>query len=165
MTETLGNMSLTEAENDTPDTEVLFKVQGMDVFSVQMELAMHVRDVKKLVQEESRIEPEHMRLIYKDKILKDADTLETYDAQGDKPVQILFTAGHAALMGGTKPQQRTNGNPFITPVRGIPGSKGERPSRMSGRRGGMAIIRKYGIMMKRQEFREKAPEIGFIKYR
>ena len=27
------------------------------------------------------------------------------------------------------------------------------------------LIRKYGIMMKRQEFREKAEEIGFVKYR
>mmetsp|Transcript_63065 Transcript_63065/g.124707 ORF Transcript_63065/g.124707 Transcript_63065/m.124707 type:complete len:170 (+) Transcript_63065:82-591(+) len=162
--ETLGVMSLAE-EPDVCGTEVLFKVHGMDVFSVEMDLAMPLRDVKKLLQDDARVEPEHMRLIYKDKVLKDADTLETYNAQEGKPVHILFTAGHTALMGGTKPPPRTSGNPFVTPVRGISGSKGERPSRMSGRRGGMAIIRKYGIMMKRQEFREKAPEIGFIKYR
>ena len=56
-------------------------------------------------------------------------------------------------------------NPFSQPVRGLPGSKGLRVSRMSARRGGMALIRKYGIMLKRQEFREKAEEIGFRKYR
>ena len=50
------------------------------------------------------------------------------------------------LRGETTPSQ----NPFSTPVRGIPGSKGLRQSRMSGRRGGMALIRKYGILMKRQ---------------
>merc|ERR1739845_301872 len=41
-----------------------------------------------------------------------------------------------------------------------PGSKGNRSSRMSGRRGGMALIRKYGILMKRQEFREKARRLA-----
>ena len=79
---------------------------------------------------------------------------------GDSPIQVFFTAGHAALLGGVggtgggprgghgaKPQK----NPFATPVRGVPGSKGARSSRVSGRPGGMALIRKYGIMMKRQD--------------
>merc|ERR1719356_1322318 len=105
-----------------------------------------------------------MRLIYKDRLLKDTDTLESIEADGKDVVQVNFTAGHAALLGGTKPPKEQR-DPFNTPVRGLPGSKGDRISRMSGRRGGMALIRKYGILMKRQEFREKAPEIGFIKYR
>merc|ERR1719152_1074961 len=49
--------------------------------------------------------------------------------------------------------------------RGIPGSKGLRGSRVTGRCGGMGLIRKYGIMMKRQEFREKALQMGWNKYR
>ena len=56
-------------------------------------------------------------------------------------------------------------NPFNPPVRGIPGSVGLRSSRISARLGGNGLIRKYGIMLKRQEFREKAEEIGFRKYR
>merc|ERR1719238_1130002 len=89
-----------------------------------------------------------------------------------EPVQLFFTAGHSAMIGGVGgtggghranlPPQR---NPFSTPVRGLPGSKGLRSSRVSGRPGGMGLIRKYGILMKRQEFREKAEEIGFVKYR
>jgi hypothetical protein len=78
---------------------------------------------------------------------------------GDSPIQVFFTAGHVAMLGGVggtgggprgghgaQPQK----NPFSAPVRGLPGSKGLRASRVSGRPGGMALIRKYGIMMKRQ---------------
>ena len=73
--------------------------------------------------------------------------------------KVFFTAGHTAMMGGVggtgggprgghgaQPQK----HPFSAPVRGLPGSKGLRSSRVSGRPGGMALIRKYGIMMKRQ---------------
>merc|ERR1719382_779022 len=102
-----------------------------------------------------------MRLIYKDRVLRDTETLEV---DGEEPVRVSFTAGHAALVGGTKPPKEQR-DPFSLPVRGLPGSKGDRLSRVSGRRGGMALIRKYGILMKRQEFREKAEEIGFRKYR
>merc|ERR1719230_1595779 len=106
-----------------------------------------------------------MRLIYKGKELKEGETLELDGGKNDEPVQVLYTAGHAALLGGSKPPVKPNQNPFTTPVRGLPGSVGLRPSRMSGRPGGMGLIRKYGILMKRQEFREKAEEIGFVKYR
>ena len=104
-------------------------------------------DVKKMAKEYCNIEPEHMRLIYNGRQLKDWDTLECYDAkahsedsadftcfrfkrlffqrkfwgserkfpwcfvfswqmpsqpllQGNSPVQILFTAGHTAMLGG-----------------------------------------------------------------
>merc|ERR1719203_2619233 len=108
-----------------------------------------------------------MRLIYRGGLLKDSDSLDRYQEESEEPIQILFTAGHEALVGGSRLplSQKVTGNPFHGPVRGLPGSKGDRTSRMSGRLGGMALIRKYGIMMKRQEFREKAPEIGFVKYR
>jgi small subunit ribosomal protein S29e len=42
--------------------------------------------------------------------------------------------------------------------------KGGRQCRVTGRKGGMGVIRKYGIMMKRQVFRERAEDIGFVKY-
>ncbi|CAL1157919.1 unnamed protein product [Cladocopium goreaui] len=151
---------------------VEFKVAGLKNFQLELEKDVKVRDVKKMAQEECNIEPEHMRLIYNSRQLKDWDTLESY--KGDSPIQVFFTAGHVAMLGGVggtgggprgghgaQPQK----NPFSAPVRGLPGSKGLRASRVSGRPGGMALIRKYGIMMKRQEFREKAEEIGFVKYR
>ncbi|CAK0828072.1 unnamed protein product, partial [Prorocentrum cordatum] len=106
-------------------------------------------DVKKIVAEESGIQPEHMRLLYKGRLLKDALTLEQEGYDAAEPVNVLYTAGHTALVGGSQKQEVIR-NPFNPPVRGIPGSKGSRCSRMSGRPGGMGLIRKYGIMMKRQ---------------
>merc|ERR1719145_27910 len=122
-----------------------------------------------------------MRLICKDQQLKGLNSLSSYEVSDDDVIQILYTAGHEGLLGGGQrgmsgsstgqPGEKLRGqtiqqaNPFTTPVRGIPGSKGLRGSRISGRRGAMGIIRKYGILMKRQEFREKASEIGFVKYR
>merc|ERR1719254_369500 len=142
---------------------VRFKVPGMEAFELELEPATAVRDVKKLAKECSGIEPEHMRLIYEGRVLKESDTLECYRPDAGVPVQLMFTAGHEAMLGGSRGQivQR---NPFTTPVRGLPVSKGLRQSRMSGRLGGMGLIRKYGILMKRQEFREKAEQIGFVKY-
>jgi small subunit ribosomal protein S29e len=43
-------------------------------------------------------------------------------------------------------------------------SKGGRPCRVQGRNGGMGLIRKYGINMKRQVFRENALAMGWKKY-
>jgi small subunit ribosomal protein S29e len=42
--------------------------------------------------------------------------------------------------------------------------KGSRQCRVTGRYGGHALIRKYGINMKRQVFREKAADMGWVKY-
>mmetsp|Transcript_102105 Transcript_102105/g.294014 ORF Transcript_102105/g.294014 Transcript_102105/m.294014 type:complete len:153 (+) Transcript_102105:64-522(+) len=142
---------------------VRFKASGLEAFEMELEPTMAVRDVKKLAREQCNIEPEHMRLIYNGRVLKESDTLDCYDADSPLAVQLMYTAGHTALVGGSQGQVQQR-NPFSTPVRGLPGSKGNRSSRMSGRLGGNALIRKYGILMKRQEFREKAEQIGFVKY-
>jgi len=42
--------------------------------------------------------------------------------------------------------------------------KGSRACRVTGRLGGMGLVRKYGINMKRQTFRERAIDMGFMKY-
>jgi len=42
--------------------------------------------------------------------------------------------------------------------------KGSRQCRVTGRLGGMGLIRKYGINMKRQVFRERAEDMGWKKY-
>eukprot|EP00439_Symbiodinium_sp_Y106_P045800 s550_g5.t2 len=173
LVESMKELTLKEPEAVQEQTSLVrFKVSGLGSFELELDLTTAVRDVKKMATEACNIEPEHMRLIYNDRQLKDADTLELYNTEDSAPIQILFTAGHVAMVGGVggtgggprgghgAKQQR---NPFSTPVRGLPGSKGLRSSRVSGRPGGMALIRKYGIMMKRQEFREKAQEIGFIK--
>jgi small subunit ribosomal protein S29e len=42
--------------------------------------------------------------------------------------------------------------------------KGSRQCVVTGRKGGNGLIRKYGINMKRQAFRERALDMGFVKY-
>ena len=163
LVQTMSELNLREQE-EAEGVPVLFKISGLGEFELELDLTVAVRDVKKMAKEACNIEPEHMRLIYNSRQLKDSDTLECYDAEAGVPVQLLFTAGHTAMVGGTK-QATAQKNPFVLPVRGLPGSKGVRVSRVSGRPGGNALIRKYGILMKRQEFREKAEEIGFRKYR
>merc|ERR1719162_2628602 len=130
---------------------VSFRIAGLGEFELELEQTTPVRDVKKMAKDECNVEPEHMRLLYNDRVLKDSDTLECYSEAAGKAIQIHFTAGHTALSGGSQPQRNIR-NPYNPPVRGISGSKGARPSRISGRPGGMGLIRKYGIMMKRQEF-------------
>eukprot|EP00747_Dinoflagellata_sp_TGD_P211273 gnl/TRDRNA2_/TRDRNA2_84498_c0_seq4.p1 gnl/TRDRNA2_/TRDRNA2_84498_c0~~gnl/TRDRNA2_/TRDRNA2_84498_c0_seq4.p1 ORF type:complete len:167 (-),score=46.43 gnl/TRDRNA2_/TRDRNA2_84498_c0_seq4:126-551(-) len=138
-----------------------FKVPGLTGFELELEPEMKVSKVKLLASAQCNIEPEHMRLIYNDRVLKDFDVMENNE---DGVVQVLFTAGHSALQGGTKPPPNPNQDPFHMPVRGYSGSCGNRESRVSHRKGGMGLIRKYGILMKRQEFREKASEMGWCKY-
>eukprot|EP00446_Apocalathium_sp_SHHI-4_P014815 CAMPEP_0177211820 /NCGR_PEP_ID=MMETSP0367-20130122/32298_1 /TAXON_ID=447022 ORGANISM="Scrippsiella hangoei-like, Strain SHHI-4" /NCGR_SAMPLE_ID=MMETSP0367 /ASSEMBLY_ACC=CAM_ASM_000362 /LENGTH=160 /DNA_ID=CAMNT_0018661035 /DNA_START=98 /DNA_END=580 /DNA_ORIENTATION=- len=159
----MSELSLHTTQAPADAVAVLFKLPGMEAFELDLELTTAVRDIKKLAKEQCNVEPEHMRFIYQGAVLKDSDTLECYKVDKSDAVQIHFTAGHSALAGGSQ-KLAIQRNPFSTPVRGIPGSKGLRPSRMSGRLGAMGIIRKYGILMKRQEFREKALEIGFVKY-
>merc|ERR1719469_984280 len=143
---------------------IRFKVSGLSAFELELEPTTAVREVKKLAKEMCSVEPEHMRLIYRDRELKDAETLECYKADGEAPIRIMYTAGHTELLGGSV-VQKVQRNPYTLPARGLSGSKGQRTSRVSGRLGGMGLIRKYGILMKRQEFREKAEQIGFRKYR
>merc|ERR1719198_929758 len=181
LVESMSALSL-DHEAETVETLMMeFKVSGLSNFILELEPGTTVRDMKKLAKEHCNIEPEHMRLIHKGRELKEADILDADMAESGAAIQVLFTAGHNALVGGgckarsgsstgqpgqdLRGQSGAHSNPFAQPVRGLPGSKGLRESRMSGRRGGMALIRKYGIMLKRQEFREKAEEIGFRKYR
>jgi small subunit ribosomal protein S29e len=42
--------------------------------------------------------------------------------------------------------------------------KGSRPCVVTGRLGGHGLVRKYGINMKRQVFRERALDMGWVKY-
>ena len=58
---------------------VNFKVSGSgaDTFALEVEPSMTVEEVKCLAMEPSGLEPEHMKVIFKGRILKDADTMES----------------------------------------------------------------------------------------
>ena len=140
-----------------------FKVPGVKDFELELDPEMTVGDVKELASEECDILPEHMRLLMGDTLLKNSDAV----GEVGSAFRVMYTAGHESMLGGGKPAsaQQYQKDPFRPPTRGIPGSKGLRLSRISARPGGNGLIRKYGILLKRQEFREKAEEIGFRKYR
>lgn len=54
----------------------------MKNFQLELEKDAKVRDVKKMAHMACNIEPEHMRLIYNSRQLKDWDTLECYKGRG-----------------------------------------------------------------------------------
>jgi hypothetical protein len=66
-------------------------VAGLKNFQLELEKDVKVRDVKKMAQEECNIEPEHMRLIYNSRQLKDWDTLESY--KGDREAACAIWDG------------------------------------------------------------------------
>lgn len=161
-------LSLEQSEVDCRSTfTVRFKVSGMDSF----ELAFHSPS-EKLAKEMCSIEPEHMRLIYSGRMLKESDTLACY-TPGWRWTSCSPRDARGSFMGGSKRQvQQRRSSSRLEPRSGaaeesfqhaLPGSKGNRSSRMSGRLGGNALIRKYSILMKIQEFREKEKHIGFVK--
>merc|ERR1719243_176291 len=53
-----------------------------------------------MAKDECNIEPEHMRLIHNGRELKEADEFDADIMKSDLPVQVLYTAGHTALVGG-----------------------------------------------------------------
>jgi hypothetical protein len=66
-------------------------VAGLKNFQLELEKDVKVRDVKKMAQEECNIEPEHMRLIYNSRQLKDWDTWESY--KGDREAACAIWDG------------------------------------------------------------------------
>jgi len=114
----MAALSLEETDSASESSTVQFKVPGTTAFAIELDRATAVRDVKKAVAEESTVQPEHMRLIYKGKVLKDALTLEEEGYDGEEAVNVHFTAGHTGLVGGSQKQEVVR-NPFNPPVRGI----------------------------------------------
>eukprot|EP00429_Kryptoperidinium_foliaceum_P075775 CAMPEP_0176209364 /NCGR_PEP_ID=MMETSP0121_2-20121125/13595_1 /TAXON_ID=160619 /ORGANISM="Kryptoperidinium foliaceum, Strain CCMP 1326" /LENGTH=141 /DNA_ID=CAMNT_0017548373 /DNA_START=65 /DNA_END=486 /DNA_ORIENTATION=+ len=137
LVEQMRDLQLQEEAPAAEGVAVRFKVSGVGSFELELSLATAVRDVKNLAKEMCNIEPEHMRLLDSGRVLKESETLECYDTESEMAVQVMFTAGHTGLSGGSKGQVQQR-NPFSMPVRGLPGSKGNRSSRMSGRLGGNA---------------------------
>merc|ERR1740117_1152748 len=96
----MSELSLESRKDVMKTICVEFKVSGLGSFCLDLEPGTTVRDMKKLAKEECDIEPEHMRLVHNGRELKEADIFESEMAASDSPIQVLFTAGHTALVGG-----------------------------------------------------------------
>merc|ERR1712087_535985 len=86
LVDSMQELSLKEPATKDDTVMVQFKIAGVGSFELELEKDVAVRDVKKLAKEECNIEPEHMRLVYKGRQLKEADPLECYNAECDEPV-------------------------------------------------------------------------------
>merc|ERR1719263_2350450 len=117
---------MSELSLDAQKTEpviVEFKISGMMTFTLDLEPGTTVRDIKKLAKSECNIEPEHMRLIHSGRELKEADVFDGEMATSDQPIQVLFTAGHTALVGGGS--QMRSGSSTGQPGEALRGTSGE----------------------------------------
>jgi len=168
-------------ENENPDanqpegTKMRLRAPGLTSFDLDLQPGLTVAELKHLAKEKCGIKPSCMRITMGGQVLKDTDVIEGNGVfDGGKGIQVTFQTGSEYLLGGADKNYGLGRNvrskqPKTVQQgcsgRGIPGSKGLRCSRISGRFGGMGLIRKYGLLMKRQEFREKAGEMGWVKYR
>merc|ERR1719408_958918 len=100
LVESMSNLTLT-SEFEAPEVlNMEFKVSGLTTFTLELETGTAVRDIKKLAKEECNIEPEHMRFIHKGRELKEGDLFDLEMAESGAPIQVIFTAKNAALVGG-----------------------------------------------------------------
>lgn len=77
-------------------------------------------------------------------------------------LSLLFTFFSLLSSIVTMAETRKPNKLYATHPKGY--GKGSRACRVTGRNGGMGLVRKYGINMKRQVFRERAIDMGFMKY-
>eukprot|EP00916_Digyalum_oweni_P027504 GHVL01044995.1.p1 GENE.GHVL01044995.1~~GHVL01044995.1.p1 ORF type:complete len:361 (+),score=70.30 GHVL01044995.1:47-1084(+) len=75
---------------------VTFKVSGGTQFDMELLPSMTIQDVKNAAEEKCDLKAEHQRLIYKGRILKDADTIETLKVADGHTMHLVKGAGAAS---------------------------------------------------------------------
>ena len=73
-------------------------------FELDLQPEMDIRDVKQLGSKMCKVLPGHMRVLHKDRQLRKEIVAEC-GLDGDEPLKIFFTAGHAAIVGGSRPSE------------------------------------------------------------
>jgi ubiquilin len=83
---------------------VNFKMSGAGgaTFSLDVEPTITVRELKALAKEKSGIEPEHMKVIFKGRILKDAEVLEAQSIVAGCTVHLVKSAPNATTASTTQ---------------------------------------------------------------
>jgi len=75
---------------------ISFKVSGGDPFSLELEPSLTVGDVKGKAAEKTGFDAATMKLIYKGRILKDKETLESHNVETGHTMHIVKGAGGGA---------------------------------------------------------------------
>ena len=73
-------------------------VQEWKGFELDLQPEMDIRDVKQLASKMCYVPPEHMRVFFKDRQLRNEEIVAECVLDGDKPLERLWTAGHAAIV-------------------------------------------------------------------
>ena len=94
-------------------------VQERKGFELDLQPEMDIRDVKQLVSKMCYVLPEHMRVLYKDRQLRNEEIVAECGLDGDKPLKRSYTAGHAAIVGGSSPSEkkRAGHEPSVNVIR------------------------------------------------
>ena len=75
-------------------------------FELDLQPEIDIRDVKQLASKMCNVLPEHMRVLYKDRQLRNEEIVAECGLDGDEPLKILNTAGHAAIVEGSRPSEK-----------------------------------------------------------
>merc|ERR1719269_250240 len=110
-----------------------FKLSGGgSSFSLDnLEPSVTILALKALLKENTSIEPEHMKLIFKGRILKDTDTLESSKVESGQSMHIVKSAAANAAGGAA------GTTPSATPAATTPGTAPEGAAPMLPPMGGM----------------------------
>jgi ubiquilin len=118
---------------------VSFKVSGSGgtTFALDLELQSTIADVKSLANEKCSIDPESMKIIYKGRILKDTDTLESHKVESGSTMHVVKSAAtQEASLAATSPTATTATTdaqtlaPTAHPSPGVPGAADGNPAMM-----------------------------------
>ncbi|CAJ1420066.1 unnamed protein product [Effrenium voratum] len=92
---------------------VTFKISGTGggSFALDLEPSMTMLDVKNKAKDEAKMEPEHMKIIFKGRILKDTDTVESLKIESGQAMHLVRSAPS-----GTTPAATPAAAPAATPA-------------------------------------------------
>lgn len=126
---------------------VQFKVSGGTQFSMELEPAMTILEVKQKAEAQCNFAPEAMKIIYKGRILKNEDTLDSHKVEDGHSMHVVRGMSSAATAPATTPAPVATpaapasgdasgpdtGMPGMgMPGMGMPGMAGGMPGGMAG---------------------------------
>merc|ERR1719316_152040 len=89
---------------------VNFKLSGAgNSFALDVEPSLTVLALKTLLMESAKVEPEKMKLIFKGRILKDTETLESSKVESGQTMHIVKAAGAAPAAPAAPAEGATSG--------------------------------------------------------
>ena len=99
---------------------VTIKSSGDKKYEVTFNPSIKISELKELIAEKSSIPASSQRLIYSGKVLKDAETAESYKIQNSHTIHLVKSANTASAPAATTAESSTAENTSQTPSSSIP---------------------------------------------